>query len=128
MSEVSINVQVETELKAMEKARSILTGGVRKWYRFPLVLIWPLLLTLFVLDRFNVEISSEMQLILILAVFIGDIESAVAGTNKRIDMIVKLTGAEEKLKEKYQSNIRAIAECSRLASTSINGKPESSTA
>lgn len=58
----------------------------------------------------NVEISSEMKLILILAVFIGDIESAVAVTNKRIDRIVELTGAEEKLKEKYQSNIRLITE------------------
>jgi hypothetical protein len=109
MSEGSINDQVKTELKAMEKARAILIGGAGKWYRFPLVLIWPLLLALFVLDRVNVEISSEMQLILILSVFIWDLGSAVAVMNKRIDMVVELTGAEAKLEEKHRSIIKTIA-------------------
>ena len=109
MNPDSIDRQLSVELDKMEKVRSILTGGARKWYRFPLVLIWPLLLAFFVLERVNVEISSEMQLILILAIFIGEIESAVHVVSKRIDMVVALTGAEEKLLEKHRSIIKTIA-------------------
>ena len=101
---------IKAQLKELEKARNILIGQARKWYRSPYTLIWLTVFALFILDMIGIEISFEIELILIIASVIGYIESKVARANQRIDKIVELTETEKKLKEEYQSVIRNLAQ------------------
>ncbi len=109
MSENSIHDQVKAELRALEKARSILAGRTEKWYRSPYVTVWLTALALVILEMSGVAISFQTEMVFILAAALGSVESDLRVAKKRIDKIVELTGAEKKLEEKYQSRIRFVA-------------------
>ena len=102
---------IKSQLTKMEEDRKVLTGGKKKWYISQDILLVLIILILFILEVIiGLEISLEMELLIITASILIFVSCQLDIAEKRIDKIVELIEAEKRLEKKYQSRIKSFNE------------------
>ncbi len=102
---------MQEALQKLEKDRGILTGSAfRKWYNSP---VGSYMIVLFFFAVFcmitGIKDDETIPFIILLPLILLSIQYQADIVNKRIDKIVELMGAEEKLEEKCQAAISFLA-------------------